>query len=54
MSLEKVVERVNNTPNGFESLANQVLSDKDKEDFMYDFLDKNRFFKDLLSDKQVK
>lgn len=52
MSLERVAELVSHTKNGFESLANQVLSDSDKKDFMYDFLSSNTFFNDLLKDKE--
>ena len=52
MSLERVAELVNHTKNGFESLANQILSDADKKDFMYDFLSSNTFFNDLLKDKE--
>lgn len=52
MSLERVAELVNHTENGFESLANQILSDVDKKDFMYDFLSRSTFFNDLLKDKE--
>lgn len=52
MSLERVAELVGHTENGFESLANQVLSDSDKKDFMYDFLFRSIFFNDLLKDKE--
>lgn len=48
MSLERVAELVGHTENGFESLANQVLSDSDKKDFMYDFLETNKFFSDVI------
>ena len=50
MSLEKVAELVGHTENGFESLASQILSENDKKDFMYDFLETNKFFSDIISD----
>lgn len=50
MSLERVAELVGHTENGFESLASQILSENDKKDFMYDFLETNKFFSDIISD----
>ena len=47
MSLERVAELVNHTENGFESLASQVLGENDIKDFMYDFLETNKFFNDI-------